>query len=278
VAAGDAPTDGNPTHGKAGGGGFIQLPGGAFTADPQSLGNYDLAARKWLPVPHAWVSPDGTKYAWPEFRTASGPVTGIIHVTDVASGTDHPINVPAPSGVISWETAGIYITRVVPNSDAPPQGLSLLDPASEALHQITPDGAWRVIGGQSAYGADLDASIAAPPGSGPGAANRLRAVRLDSGAITTAQSFPGVQVQVIGAQGADVLLVLTNTTRSQVMLGSARIYDQPATAPAPMGPAAWDGTTVWLSGMNAVWRSVDGGQLEKIATPLSFSQVAGACR
>jgi hypothetical protein len=254
------------------------VPGGAFTADPQSLANYDLGAHKWLPVPHAWVSPDGTKYAWPEYRTASGPVTGIIHVTDVATGTDHSITVPAPSIVVSWETAGIYISRVVPNSDAPPQGLSLVDPASEALHQITPDGAWRAIGDSWAYGADLDATIAPPPGSGPGASNRLRKVRLDTGAITTAGSYPGVQIQVLGAQGADVLMVLTSATRSQVMLGSSQIYDQPASSPAPTGPAQWDGTTVWLSGMNAVWRSVAGAPLEKIASPLSFTQVGGACR
>ena len=278
VASGDAPADGNPAHGTVGHGGFVSFPGATFTIDPESSGTYDLALHRWLPVPHAWVAPDGTKYAWPEYRTASGPTTGIIHITDALSGTDHTVNVPAPSMPVSWEPAGLYITRVVPNSDAPPQGLSLLDPASGALRQITPDGAWTVIGSDAAYGADLDHTIALPPSGGPGAANRVRSVRLDSGAVSVVGSFPGQQVQLLGAQGSNAVLVVSDATHAQVRIGAATVSDQPAANPPPVWPADVDGTTVWISGINAVWRSVAGGSLEKIGTPLQFSQVAGACR
>ena len=265
-------------HGTTGGGGFVQFPGAAFTADPQSLGTYDLAARKWLPVPHAWVAPDGTKYAWPEYRRVSGPATGIIHIVDVASGADRTLTVPAPSMPISWESSGLYIAGAVPFSDAPPSGLSLLDTATGGLRQITPSGAWWIVGTDSAYGADLDPATGAPGSQGPGAANRLRSVRLDTGAISTIQTFPGQQVQLVGVQAANPVFVLTGSGRTQVHIGTSTIYDQPTGSAPPMGPAQLDGTAIWLSGTGAVWHSVAGGQLERIQTPVQVSQVAGACR
>lgn len=278
VASGDAPVDGNAAHGVAGHGGFLELPGGTFTADPQSLGSYDLALHRWLPVPRAWVSPDGSKYAWPEYRRVDGPATGIIHVTDAASGADHAINVPAPSMPVSYEAAGIYIARVVPNSDAPPSGLSLLDPATEALRQVSPDGAWRVIAGGTAYGVDLDSAAAAPAQTGPGAGNRLRALDLATGTARAVQTVPGASLQVLGAAGADVILVVLTADHTQVRVGSATLYDQPPGQPAPGPPAVVDGSTIWLSGTGAAWRSVAGGQFQKLASPLQLTQVAGACR
>ena len=152
VASGDAPTDGNPAHGQAGSGGFLTLPGAAFSKDAQSLAAYDSAAAKWLPVPRAWISPDGTHFAWPENRAAAGPVTGIIHVVEVASGADKPVIVPAPSMPVSYEAGGIFITRIVPNSDAPPQGLSKIDPGNGSFKQVVADGNWTALGGGFAFG------------------------------------------------------------------------------------------------------------------------------
>ncbi len=278
VASAAAPTDGNNSHGTTGTGGFVQFPAGTFSVDPQSSGTYDLAAHKWLPVPHAWVSPDGTRYAYPEYRSAAGPATGVIHVVDVASGADHPLNVPAPSAPVSWETSGLYIARVVPNSDAPPQGLSRLDPASGALKQITPDGIWSQVGVDSAYGTDLDTSIQAPPNAGPGAGNRLRSLRLDTGAVTVVQTFPGQQATLLALQGSTPVLIVTATGTTQVRAGPATLYNQSAATPGPMPPADVDGSTLWLSGTDGVWHSLSGGPLQRTAVPLQAALVAGACR
>lgn len=278
IASGDAPQDGNPTHGTVGNGGFIQFPAGTFTPDPQSSGTYDLAVHRWLPVRHDWVSPDGTRYAWPEYRRVDGPATGIIHVVDVASGADHPITVPAPSMPVSWEATGLYITRIVPNSDAPPQGLSLLDPNTGALRQISNTGEWDAIGTGKAFGVDLDQSAPLPPQGGLGAQNRLRALDLTSGAISNLQTFPSTRVNVSGVQGANPVVTLQASDRVTIQAGSAVLYDQPAAQPAPAGPAMADGTTLWFSGSNTIWKSVAGGQLTKLSAPLQYSIVAGACR
>ena len=278
VASADAPTDGNVAHGAAGHGGFVQLPGGAFTADPQSLGTYDLPFHRWLPVPRAWVSPDGTRYAWPEYRSVTGPATGIIHVTDAASGADRAFTVPAPSMPVSYETAGVYITHVIPNSDAPAQGLSLLNPASGALKQVVADGSWRALGTDTAYTVDLDSSAAPPAEPGPGAGNRLRSLDLATGTAHNVQTFPATNVTILGTQGNVPVLLLQTTDRAQVKAGTASLYDQPANQPPPAAPLVVDGTTLWLSGAGAVWRSTAGGTFAKLAVPLQFAVVAGACR
>jgi hypothetical protein len=279
VASGDAPTDGNAIHGAQGHGGFLQLPQGTFAADPASLAAYVLGAHAWVPVPRAWVSPDGRSYAYPEYRTASGPATGIIHVIDIASGADHPLGVPAPSMPISWEAAGIYVARVIPNSGAPPAGLSLLTPATGALRQITAAGAWTLIAGNRAVGADIDSSVALPPGGeGPGAANRVRLLDLDTGATSVQGTYPATNVLLLGSQGANLLLGLITSDHYTVKLGSSVLYEGAVTAPQPGSPAVVDGSTIWLSGPGAVWRSVNGAALDRLPVAEQLAVAAGACR
>jgi hypothetical protein len=177
VASGDAPADGNPSHGTKGRGGFLDLSSGTFTTDPNSLASYDLAVGKWLPVPRAWISPDGLRYAYPEYRVGPGPATGLIHVVDARTGADRALAVPAPSMPISFEGAGVYIVRVIPNSGAGPQGLAVLDTGSGSVHQLQAGGLWEYVGGNFAFGRDVDASIPPPP-AGPLAANRVNQLNL----------------------------------------------------------------------------------------------------
>ncbi len=280
VASGDAPTDGNPTHGQAGSGGFLQLPDGTFTKDPQSLASYDSAAKKWLPVPRAWISPDGTHFAWPENRTAAGPVTGIIHVVEVATGADKPVAVPAPSMPVSYEAGGIFVTRIVPNSDAPPQGLTRIDPGSGSFKQIAADGSWTALGGGFAFGGDVDSTVAPPPANGPGAFyNRVRKLDLNTGAITPVQSYPGSSVRVFGTLGPTPIVGVQTPAGHFQILVPAVIYDQPISQSDPTDPVVVDGTTVWFSGHQAIYKWDGSGQL---SAPISVSPAlaipAGACR
>lgn len=280
VASGDAPTDGNPAHGQAGSGGFLTLPGAAFSKDAQSLAAYDSAAAKWLPVPRAWISPDGTHFAWPENRAAAGPVTGIIHVVEVASGADKPVIVPAPSMPVSYEAGGIFITRIVPNSDAPPQGLSKIDPGNGSFKQVVADGNWTALGGGFAFGGDVDSTVAPPPANGPGAFyNRIRKLDLNSGAVTPVQSYPGSSVRVFGTLGPTPIVgVQTPAGRFQVQV-PAVIYDQPSSQSDPTEPIVVDGTTVWFSGHQGIFRWDGSGQLSApISVPLALAIPAGACR
>jgi len=281
VASGDAPTDGNPAHGQAGSGGFLAMPGGAFTKDPQSLAAYDSAASKWLPVPRAWVSPDGTHYAWPENQPGAGPVTGIIHVVEVSTGADKTFRVPAPSMPVSYEASGVFVTRIVPNSDAPPQGLSKLDPASGDFKQLAADGNWVALGGGFAFGGDLDSTVAQPPpGTGPGQSfNRVRRLELATGTVTPVQTYAGSNVRVFGVLGSNPIVgVLTPGGHFQVQV-PAVIYDKVSGQSDPTDPIVVDGTNVWFSGHQSIFKWDGAGQLsDPITVPVPLAIPVGACR
>jgi hypothetical protein len=260
----------------------MQMPGGAWTKDPQSLAAYDSAVSKWLPVPRAWISPDGTHYAWPENRPGVGPVTGIIHVVDIATGADKPFNVPAPSMPVSYEAGGLFVTRIVPNSDAPPQGLSKLDPATGDFTQLAADGNWTALGGGFAFGGDVDPSVAAPPASGPGAVyNRVRKLELATGAITPLQTYPGSSARVMGVIGTTPIVgVLTPAGHFQIQV-PAVIYDKPAGQSDPTDPIVVESTStnVWFSGHEEVFRWNRSGPLsDPITVPLQLAIPAGGCR
>src|SRR5229473_379467 len=93
--------------GGPGSGGFVIFPGSTFVADPRSAvtvpspspgsatptpqqygpgyagwygTTYDAKYSKWLPVPWAWVSPDGSRYAY--------PLNGDIYVQSVSGGPE----------------------------------------------------------------------------------------------------------------------------------------------------------------------------------------------
>lgn len=281
VASGDAPVDGNTSHGAAGHGGFIQFPAGTFASDPTSMGDYDRAVAHWLPVLRAWVSPDGKRYAYTVNQPASGPVAGNVHIVDAATGSEHTVGVPAPSNVVSWEAEGIYIARVVPSSGAAPQGLTLVNPDSGSFKQVTADGTWSSIAGGAAFGADLDATVAPPASEGPGAANRIRRLDLGSGSVTTVLSSPGNNLQLLGVAGSAPVYSVASRNGAYTVVGpGGPIFQGTISNENPTGPVVADAGVVWLSSnAGTIWRFDGTGSARKVAaTPLTSALVAGACR
>lgn len=284
VAGGDGPIDGVASHGTAGHGGFVVFPGGTFTADPASLGSYDLARAKWLPVLRDWVSPDGQHYAYTLNQPGGGPVAGNVHIVDVATRADHVFPLPAPSNVVSYEPEGVYVTRVVPNSGAPPAGLTLVDPATGAFHQIAADGVWTAVGGGFGWGADLDSTIAPPTTEGPGIANRLRKLDLKSGAVSTVAQYPGASIRLLGIdQGSAVVSAINGSTFSISRTDGAKLYAGPVGTSNPGPPIVSESDRIWFgSASGAVWRfdrAAAGTGVHQVAsTSVMGLQVAGSCR
>jgi hypothetical protein len=255
VASGDAPVDGRASDGVAGHGGFIQFPAASFTPDPTSLGDYDLGFTRWVPAFRAWVEPDGAHYGWGE--------NSVIHVIDVASNTDHPVSVPAPSMVVSYENDGIYVARAVPGSGAPTQGLALIDKATGGYHQITADGVWSAIGGNFAYGQDQ---------------GHVRRLDVHSGAVTDAGAYQGT-TQVLGATATAPLVAVTGGGTYTIYAGQASVFSAAPGDGNPTGPVAVDGSVVWFgSRSGSVWRWDGGGRIARVATvPFGAVVIAGGC-
>jgi hypothetical protein len=251
VASGDAPVDGRAGDGTTGHGGFIQFPAATFMPDGKSQGDFDLGFTRWVPAFRAWVQPDGSHYAWAESST--------IHVIDVPSGSDHPVQVPAPSTVVSYENEGVYVAATSGQST---QGLGLIDGAGN-FHQITAAGVWSAIGGGFAYGQDQ---------------GRVRKLDLHSGAATDVNTFQGT-TQVLGATASVPLVAVTNGNTYTVYAGTTSVFMSAPDATNPTGPAATDGAVVWFGSRGGVvWRWDGSGSIARVAS-VNFGAVviAGGC-
>jgi hypothetical protein len=192
--------------GGPGSGGFIAFPNGNFIADPRSAvtapspsptatpppqyggyqgwwgSTYDRAYSKWLPVPYRWVSPDGTRYAYP------GRPDG-IYIQNVSNGTEAEVGEGS-----SWQVLDVDSTAVYAVTGAS-GGLWRL-PFSGAATQITNTGYWQAVGYGFAYGT----ALSSVPQGAPNPINRLD---LKTGATTEWFVIPAaMRGGVLGFDGA----------------------------------------------------------------------------
>ena len=262
--------------GGSGSGGFIVFPGGSFQPDPRSAVaapspspsgvspyggqgwwglTYDRAYSRWLPVPQAWVTPDGKQYAYP------GSPDG-IYVQNLATGTQVELGEGTSWAVLDVEAAGVYAVK------GSLGGLWLL-PFTGGVTTITTSGFWQAVGGGAAYGT-ITSSV--PSGAG----NTIVRIDLNSKSTTDYFGQPGVTSSVAGfgpngkpvifVQGRNGLQVWTDTgagIKGIAEVSGNRFY--------PNGPPLGDNHGLWLAGNNGIalyvygqgwwWMTSIGGQL-----------------
>src|ERR1700682_912446 len=254
--------------GQNGSGGFIAFPGSTYIADPASGGSlptpavtpppgypgygpgygygqpyggmsYVKAFSKWVPVQMSWVSPDGSKYAFP---TANS-----IWVQNVADSGHVLLGEGQQWNVIAFLAEGVYATS--PPSSA---GLWLL-PLSGAPRQIATTGFWQKAAAGAAYGT----AVSAVP---QGAPNPIIKLDLKTGAITDwfargnaqmyatgfdAQGHPVLQIVYNSSTGTSTEIWLTTAPSKGVPIGPAS-YSQYGPSPSLMGSPAADSHGIWF--------------------------------
>lgn len=109
--------------------GFVNIPSGAFFADPQARVTdlpgssptgpeiFSAALQRWLPASSRTLSPDTTSYAYvkllPSGAAYSDATGGEVHVVDAASSTDRALwSQSADVELIDWTSAGILASTV----------------------------------------------------------------------------------------------------------------------------------------------------------------------
>ena len=122
------------------------------------VGYYDPAAKRFLPVPRAQVSPDGRRYVYMDYTQGGLYVFGQMHVVDVGTGRDRTLDLPAAQYLIfDFGDDGIYFTY---GPYAQSAGLWLLNPDSGAIRQVFQDGyvsavsdgkAWLAVNEQNSH-------------------------------------------------------------------------------------------------------------------------------
>ena len=131
----------------------ISLPDGGVTVDQvQTQGKGSpvygsvYASGKWLPVPRAWLSPDGRSYA---YVTSTTGVPGqaqaaAVYVHDVARGTDRKLwSGTGYTQMIGWGPGGVYFALQPVDAGKGPSVATevwVVDPSSPgAAHRVGPN-------------------------------------------------------------------------------------------------------------------------------------------
>jgi hypothetical protein len=300
IASSDAPFDGKQADGRKGTGGFITFPNATFQTDLASLGSYDPAARKWLPVPFSWISPDGSAYAYTDGATG--------YVTDAGSGTRKSFGLPYPAMVVAYDTSGVYVEHVIPFSDANPRGIGLLDPSSGAYAQLFPPGTadeqqwFSVERGGIGYVLQLNQFWGNPPVDGARPiGNELYRVDLNQsappfvfGGLVSVMSIADAAIMLVGFDGGDQPVLSARSTSYYRIYTAASIqiggtpsmpsgppeYEGPPTADwNPTGPALGDTHGIWFTSKSgSIWLYVPGKGMKRVAQlPMQSPIIAGPC-
>ena len=285
IAAGDGAVAG-PGTGAPGHGGFITLAG-TFTNDPLSNGGYSHQLSRWVPVAYADISPDGQRYAYSDSATAGPP--DYIHVVTISTGVDHPVQTAAPSSVLAFTAAGVYFASVQPSAAS--TGLSLINPDTGAVTQITDKLVWGLVTDKVAYAVDTDPADPNPPAPlspGATAGDRVEKLDLATGNITPLLTINGAYVIVEGVDSAQNPIVGADIPGSgfkiRLLPSNQEIFSGPSlrTSSSDSDPtsALSDSTGTWFASPSGAISHLASGDssLKKVATTsVEFPTIAGPC-
>ena len=268
--------------------GFISFPSGSFAAYPggniksKALGlAYDRTYNRWLPVDWRLVSDDGARYVYETFsdETWSPTAYSIIHIVDVATGTDRVVSRTGQFILNDYVGTGVYLSKWVGAHDGPgPEIGAVLDPTS---------GAVRVLGGGKGYGywvgsgagwrTDYNATDPTVH-QGMTGPNRVTRVDLASGAEATWLYQQGADwVQILGFDPAGHPIVSAGT--GQVVTGwlliDATHRSQLFSGSAFLGWATADTHGIWFSDGSSTYLHTASSGLRRVAS--TGGQIAGGC-
>src|SRR6266704_3076258 len=218
---------------------------------------YDRAYSKWLPVPYTWVTPDGTRYAYP------GQPDG-IYVQNITNGTQLELGEGKFWQILDVEANGVYAVT------GQTGGLWLLTFAG-AVTQVASNGFWQAVRGGYAYGT---ATSSVPQGVG----NTILRLNLSTGTSVDYFNYPSVQSSVAGfdyagkpviyVQGQNLFLVYLGSTQPGQSMVIANLFGSNFW---PNGAPVGDSHGLWLASGNGIalyvagvgWYSMSGlgGQL-----------------
>jgi hypothetical protein len=177
---------------------------------------YDLAKNRWVPAGAGQSAPDGASYAYSHLSGPTAVSSIVIHVVDVAHGTDRTFTVPATPAfgssigarVGDYDGAGVYFTSE--QSTGPPLGVWRLDVTSGAVSQVSKVLGVAAIDGGQAWLNRIDPRDPAGPQTGNSGPRSNSVVRVDlaTGEETVWYSAAGHMVTLLGAdrRGAPIII------------------------------------------------------------------------
>jgi streptogramin lyase len=269
-------------------GAVVEDPNGTFSTDsshsqsqsePILHGNlpatYVRAAARWVPA--SAISPDGSRYSYVDYLQPGVPR---VHVTDVATGRDRVLALPAGYwAVVAFTADGIYLDQ---RYEGIGPGLTLVNPDSGAIQTVFSDAAVALISGRVAW---IDIRDNTDPLPGPGgigpASNEIQRRDLTTLQTTTWLYRSGFGLYAVAATGDSIIVSGDDTSARYLWVMSAPGQAVPITVPetadaVPLSQGLIaDANGWWLGSLDGIylWTPHTGAVLvsESLAAP------AGAC-
>jgi hypothetical protein len=242
-------------------------PAGRFTADGRILSQsqaspvlhgyvpatYDRAAGRW--VPGGAISPDGLRYTYIDY---SVPFEGVLHVVDVATGSDRTLPLEkGPWGLIGFTKEGIYMHT---SYEGFGPGLTLVNPDSGAARTVFGDSTVHQVSGQVAWIATRNETdtLPGPPGIG-GNSNEVQSRDLTTSQKTTWLYRPGSNLYMTAATNGSIVVSGYDITGNFLLVVSAPGKAVPITVPETGEPIPSSGGPVadpngwWFGSLDGVY-------------------------
>jgi hypothetical protein len=255
--------------------GFLDLPSGAFSADPTAPaqpGYYDRAVSRWVPVGRQAVASDGRHYA---LMTGGNPSTTPgpprLHVVDAATGADNVIDLGLPEqqpyGVEDYATDGVYVAS---SWEGVANGLWRVDPANGTVTDLGKQDHFTDDGTGHAWVSTFDPRDPNPARSalsGLPLANEVVRRELKTGAVEVWFYHPGFNVALQAAFVGGGLLVWVEPNGG---LHEYWLVTAPGTSTLVAhidygGSSMADTRGIWMGGNNGLYLFTRAGGVARVS-------------
>jgi hypothetical protein len=283
------------SSGQGGSGGFVTFPQATFAADPASAIkaesvyglSFDRSAGTWVPVPRSWVSPDGSRYAYWDWRSQS------VEALTIATGAETTLG-PKPFGAASAARVSTGNWTLIEALDggvyAAPgggyqssfAGLWLFPWSGAGERQVIANDFWQAVGGGAAWGT---VSQSVPEG----AENTILRLDLAGGSPVEWFSRPRLRSRVVGfdasghpvveASSRDVMevwLVVGQGNATSLLTLTPTEAQRSSNGPGQprVSSVVGDDKGIWLATTDGTYLSA-AGRTEKVSTVTG--QLGGGC-
>src|ERR1700682_425632 len=221
----------------------------------QTWASYDRPAARWVPANVDATSPDGSRYAYVDYRN---PPNFQLHVVDVATGRDRLLSLDKGFwSLIGFTNAGIYLHQ---SYEGVGPGLTLVNPDSGAIRTIFSDSPVAFVSGDVAWTYawnDAD-KLPHPPGMG-GGHNQVGSRDLNTSNTTPWLYRAGTDLYVMGVTDRSIVVRGNDPDASYVWVVTGPGHAQPVTAPGTgdaesfAGRPVADGNGWWLGSQDGLY-------------------------
>jgi hypothetical protein len=280
--------------GQQGSGGFITFPAGTVTADPSSnvtapgselnpggpgdwfALSYDNAAKRWLPVPTTWVTPDGQVYFFTMDPSRHGANSDANSLVEVNAQTGAPAVLGIPPLGYGWQVIAVTADYVYAMSGSSHPGLYVMPLSAPYTQELyVTDGFWDSGSGDFAFGSSI-------PGGGAIVRIDARKQVMGNGAVGPEPWFDkSGSAQVLGFDVAGDPVIWTGTDW-WIASAPGQATKISSTAPLTLATPMVSGANAPVADANGLWFStIDGiylyagGQTTRVSN--LAAQVAGPC-